>query len=181
MENNIKDGLKWGIILGLINILLGVIIYVLGADWLMSNMFRPLIVLALLFITNVVILVISGISFRKSVGGFVEFKKVFLTLFVTSVIGLFIAFIFNQALYNWIDPDYVISYKQLSIEKIYEYEDTIVQSQGQVEFDKMIDKMENEDSFGFISQLRSTSISIIVYVIISLIIAASIKKEEPIF
>ena len=91
----------------------------------------------------------------------------------------FILTFFNILLYNFIDVEFAQMAKDVIIEKTYE----MMEGFGASEFmvDEAISEIEKQDSFSVESLAKGYVFGLPVYIILSLIIAAFIKRNKPEF
>jgi hypothetical protein len=119
MENNVSSYfIRQGLIFGLINILLSILIYFMGADFFASHFIMLPVFLLLLAIIYPIFITIR---YRKSNGGLLPFKDAFqISFFMMAISGLITA-VFGIILYHVIDPEYPKMIQQKMTEKLTEY------------------------------------------------------------
>lgn len=164
-----KTGVKFGIILGAIGILINAAIYTIDPTLFVSIGTG----LCILFL-NIVILIVGVASAKKQLNGFISFKEAFTVYFIEILIGGLISTLFLVVIFNLIDP----SLKDVLTEK------TISMTVGWMEkagtptqdIKKVVEEMKNTDSFGPVKLFTSYLGSLIIYIIIGLIVAAAFKK-----
>lgn len=100
--NTSQHSIKWGVILGLISIILTLIIYLIDVT-LLAKSGVGLVSLAI----SIGVIIYAGRDYRSKIGGYMPFKQAFMHAFVVFVISGFLAILFNILLYNVIDPDVV--------------------------------------------------------------------------
>ena len=172
MEALRKNSMNFGVILGVILVLMITLMYAIDISlftkWWVG-------------IFNVVIItsfgVIAATKYKKSIGSFITFKEAFTSFFITVVIGFFISTLFTILLFNYID----VEAKRVISENIIKYTVEMMQKFGTkaADINKMVAEMEKSDSFGTFSQLKGFAFNVIVYCIIGLISALIIKRERP--
>jgi uncharacterized protein DUF4199 len=106
-----KNGVNYGIIIGIISILITACIYAINLK-LFVNMWLGFAIIAI-FITIGVILVSKT---KKQLNGFITFKEAFSVYFMAAVIGATMSVLFNILLFNFIDTDAKDSLNELTIE-----------------------------------------------------------------
>ena len=83
-ENSlISHSLKWGLIIGGINVFITLLMYVIDVSLMTSIPMS-----GLLFIINISLVVYAGILYRKSIGGYADFKTMLLAVFLLFLIRL---------------------------------------------------------------------------------------------
>lgn len=167
-----KNGVKFGVILGVVAILTTSIIYATDIT-LLANMSTGFIVLAV----QLVILIAGTLAAKKAMGGYISFKEAFTTYFIIAALGMAISIIFNMILLNLIDP----GAKELITEKMIENTMGWVKNSGMKAEDlrKMVEEMRAADSYGYVGQIKSYFGILIFYTVIGLIVAAILKKNRP--
>ena len=172
MEALKKNSMNFGLILGVILILMTTILYSIDV----SLFTKPWV-----GIINVVIIstmgVIAATSHKKSIGSFITFKEAFTAFFITVATGLFLSTLFTILLFNFIDPEA----KRIISENIIKYTMEMMQKFGAkaADINKIVADMEKTDSFGPYGQLKGFFFNLIIYCIIGLISALVIKRERP--
>lgn len=110
MSKNFNPGIKWGIIAGIVSILLNIIFWVSSREIFFG--FVPPFVIAFVFS---VAAVLAGIEKKKAQGGQITFKEVLQPVFLTFVIGGLFAGICTYVFYNFVDPTIPEQAKQHAI------------------------------------------------------------------
>ena len=134
----------------------------------------------LIFFFFLVIIAFGIVSTAKAkgiLGGFINFKQAFSSYFITIAIGIIISTVVSVLLFNVIDTEAA----EILKEKIIESTTKMMEGFGapQTEIDKAIGKMEDQNQFGALSQLKSIAFQLIFYAVIGLIVALSFKKIDP--
>lgn len=106
-----KNGINYGIIIGIISILITAAIYAIDLK-LFVNMWLGLSIIAI-FIAIGVILVSKT---KKQLNGLITFKEAFTVYFMAAVIGATMSVLFNILLFNVIDTDAKDTLNQLAVE-----------------------------------------------------------------
>jgi hypothetical protein len=177
MEKNslFNHALKFGLIIGIVNIIIGVLTYMAGES-LMVKWWYAIILLAI----NIGLLVYSGNQYRASLGGYMNFKTAFSVTFLTFVVAGILGTIFNILLMQIIDPELPGRLSKAAIEQTEQMmsnmgapTDRIDESLTQIE-----ERMEGQ--FTLMGQIKSFGIGLIIYAVISLILGAILKKSEKV-
>ena len=175
MEKNslLNHSLKFGFIIGIINIIIGVLAYMVGESLMVKWWFGLLVL-----VINIALLVYSGNQYRASLGGYMNFKTAFSVTFVTFVIAGILGTIFNILLYQVIDPELPGRLSKAAVEQAEKMMTNMGASTDRV--DEQLSAIEErmDGQFSLMGQLKGFGIGIIIYAVISLILGAILKKSE---
>ena len=166
--------LKNGLVLGAIQVVMLFVSYLMGIDFMMQTWWG-----VLQFLVSLGLVVYFAIEFRKLQGGYATYKESFSVLFGMYAAAGFILTFFNILLYNFIDVEFALMAKEVIIEKTYEMMEGFGASESMV--DEAISEIEKQDNFSVASLAKGYVFGLPVYIIISLIIAAFIKRNKPEF
>ena len=89
-----KNGISFGVITGVISLLITFSIYIIDLS-LMTKWWLALLIMLFYIIIGCILL----IKTKKELGGFMTFKEGFTTYFISAVIGIAISVVFNIILY----------------------------------------------------------------------------------
>ena len=169
-----KNGISFGVITGVISLLITFSIYIIDLS-LMTKWWLALLIMLFYIIIGCILL----IKTKKELGGFMTFKEGFTTYFISAVIGIAISVVFNIILYNYIDPEAADTLKQLTMESTA----NIMKGFGAPasEIKKAIENLQEYEQFSVIEQIKGSAYSIIGSSIFGLILAAIFKKDKPVF
>ncbi len=179
MENELETSpnshaAKSGAILGGISIVITLLVYIIDIT-LMSQWWFELLIIIMTFC----LVLVFGINYRNSIGGYLDFKSSYLYSFIMLVIAGLISTVFNILLFEFIDPEAV----KLIVDATIDNAEQMMRSFGAPEdaIEESIAEMEKTmpGRFSVMGLLKQYVITIIVYAVISLITGAIIKKKEP--
>jgi uncharacterized membrane protein len=100
--NTGQHSIKWGVILGLVSIIITLIIYLIDITMMVDSYMPFVLLIIFLGIT-----IYAGRDYRSKIGGYMSFKEAFLNAFVILAVGIFIGTVFDYVLYNFIDPEII--------------------------------------------------------------------------
>ncbi len=169
-----KNGINFGIITGVISVLITTSIYIVDLA-LMTKWWLALVIMLFYLIIGCILLVKS----KKELGGFMTFKEGFTTYFISALIGIVTSVIFNIILFNYIDPDAAVTLKEMTLETTANMMKNFGAPTSEIK--NAIEKLENYDQFSPIEQLKGSIWSIVGSAIFGLILAAIFKKDKPVF
>jgi hypothetical protein len=167
-----SKGLMYGLILGFILALMTTYAYSVDLSFLV----KPWLIVVFFFL--VIILGILAISAsKKGLEGYITFKDAFSTYFLVIVVGFLISSLISLLIFNVIDPGAQEEIKQMSIDKVTDMMENFDVPQENI--DEAIAKIQEQDSFSFISQIKNYFISLAIYSVFGLLLAAIMKKNNP--
>ena len=163
----------YGLTLGVISILITVLIYAINLE-LFTKWYVTLI--------NFAIFLVIGILAVKQVKGtdpepFFSFKSAFSAFFFTVLLGSVISIVFTGILFNFIDSEAAKYVQEMTLEASREMMEKFGAQQGQI--DAAIAQQEGNNPFGWKNLFMGFAFSIVLYAILSLIIAAIFKEKDP--
>ena len=178
MENNpAAHFIRYGVIYALIQIVITVLSYLAGVDFVASNMFLFAFIMILFSIGYTIY---SIIQFRKKSGGYMTLKDGFIVTFFTLALAGLITTVFTIVLYNFIDKEY----PQLLAEKSIEKTVSVMESFGASESD--IEKYTEEagdmsERFTILGQIKGYLSALIIYAFYALILGLIFRRGSPPF
>lgn len=177
MENKVTSYfIRQGLIFALVNIVLTMIIYFMGANFIASHFMMVPIVMVIIAIAYPIVVTIQ---FRKQNDGFLSFQNAFkIAFFMLAISGLITA-IFGILLYHVIDPEYPQLIQRAMTEKLTEYMSGLGMSDEKIQ--ESLSKNDMAEKFSVMGQIKSYLFSLIFYAIGSLVIALIAKKNKTPF
>lgn len=174
METSIKsNGINYGLYLGGALSLLTVIAYAVNLD-LFTKWWYGIGLMILVIVFGI----ISSMSSKKLLGGFINFKGAFSSYFITVAIGIVISALVSYIVFNVIDPEAATLLQEKILDSQVEMmrgfnapEDAIAQ---------VVEQMEKEDNMFALSKLlQSIAFQLIGFSVVGLIVALVVKKDNP--
>lgn len=163
--------IKYGIIGGIVYILLSTILWIISPELLIS----PIRIVPYAIILAIGIF--AGVQLREAQGGLISFGQALLGIFLCYLIIEVIWAGFMLLLYNVIDPGLNVELKRLTIQASEEWFDKLNVPESDRE--EALEAMEAQ-SFNF--DLKNAGITVLTYAglefVVALITAAIIKKKE---
>jgi hypothetical protein len=162
-----KNGIKFGILLGLAGILSQLVIYLSGGTELIATVTG-----VVFWVIYLVIRIFQLIYTKKELNNTITFKEAFTTLFICILNGILISQLFTYLLMNHIDIEYGKNLNEFMITK-------------QVEASKLLGAKSSDlkeiasmDNFSISNLLKGTAMSLIISSIMNLILAAIFKSKS---
>lgn len=172
-QTPVKAGLNAGLILGILSVVITFVIYFVSPESLAS--FSTGMVILAIFLG---VLIYLGIQYRKSIGGFMDFGTGFKFAFVALIIAGLFGIVGNYLLYNVVDPDL----PGVLVEAQLETTMAMMERFGAADAitSEQMDEIRNStaSNFTLVGQLKGFGFALIFYGIVSLIVAAIIKKRD---
>jgi hypothetical protein len=174
----LKNALNGGLILGLIQVIYSVILYILDIMPIGFKMMGIMLVISLAI--YFVVILYTTKSYRNNVlGGYISFGQAFLFGLLVAVFAAILVAIYNYIFYSWIDPEY--AGKVVSASK--EWTENFMVSKG-VSESQISDAMDKIDEKGVVTPLKTMRQALvggaIFGAIVSLITGAIAKKNKDI-
>ncbi len=166
-----KTGAIYGVVLGLVYIILSTITNLTVAQQVTLYGVMTLVNYVLYFI----ILGIMAKMIRKANGGFIEFKELFGTIFVILLVSGSMTYIYNWVFMNYIDPHFtekVLEAARIKIEQAPLPDEKI---------DELLKNMDKESAGAKSFDPLAWAGLIVRDCVFGLIVAAIMKKSKPVF
>jgi len=182
VQNNSIDkfSLQHGLLLGFIAIVLALVFYIIDPLLQYTNVWLGLLTLVII----IVLMVVLGLDIRKKIGGYWTFGQAFKSQLIMAVCITVMANIYNFIILTYVNPDLPTKANAAMLDKV-----TTSLTQSNVDQSKIDEYTKTFRDGEFIAKLQPTlknmalavCIGILLYGIIGLIIAASIKKKAPLY
>lgn len=166
-----KSATNYGLVLGGILAVVIALLYAISLDSLTKWWLG-----VILFLTAMVIGVVSVAKSKSILGGFISFKEAFTSYFITISLGLFISVIVSIIIFTVIDPGAA----EYLNEQVIEITRSMMERFGapQAEIEKALAKLEGKNNYGIGQQLQSFAIQLVFYSVFGLLIALIMKKKD---
>lgn len=182
-QNDMKTSVTYGVIGGLVAVLINLIVYLVNFEWLLSGWLTFFV-----FLIYVVALVLSGLVLRRQNDGYLSFGNAFVGVFVTGLTFSVVTTLWGILLFNVIDTQAAEILGDIAIDNAMEITKKMLDAFNvpEDEAKKILKEAYAEaqknqgDSFSVASQLTGLFSKIVGGVIASLIIGLIIKKNPPI-
>lgn len=174
MEKSLKSSsINYGVYLAIILIAITVIGYAVSMD-IFVTMWFPFVLLILIVLFGI----FASAKAKKILGGFISFKQAFTAYFITIVIGLFAANLFNFILFNFIDTEANSVLRELIIDAQLSGMEQWGTPQETIDAQRL--NLEKEDNFYSIKNVGlNFAFKTLGYSIIGLLSSLIIKKRDP--
>ncbi|MES2544391.1 MAG: DUF4199 domain-containing protein [Bacteroidota bacterium] len=165
-----KNGITFGILSGVVTVLITTLIYVIDI-----NLFGSWWVGLLGISISIIIACVLLSKTKKELNGVFSFKEAFTTYFIMAVIGILISTTFSIILFNFIDPSLKDTIKELTIKNVV----SMMEKFGgrPKDINEAIKGIQESDQFSIGSQIKGIFSSLVVSSIFGLILAAFFKTK----
>jgi tetrahydromethanopterin S-methyltransferase subunit B len=167
-----KNGISFGLILGLISVAITGIIYAVDLELFT----KPWIGILSIIITIIIGFVVVSKT-KSQLSGNISFKEAFTVYFITAIISGLISTIFNYILFNLIDPVAKSKIMELTTKVAVESFEKMGLSQDQL--NDMVEKMTETDPYSLGNLLTGFAVGLIFHAIFGLILGAIFKSKSP--
>ena len=170
----VNNAARWGAIVGLVAVVLGMVTYAVDysflANWKFGIMFLVIFLGAVIY---------AGISYRNSIGGYLSYGKAFQHGFIAMAVAGLLHVIFNVLLYTVIDPDLPQNLADISAENAAEMMKGFGMPEDKI--DEQMDKMRGDmvNNFKPAGLLKGYAIGLIIYAVLSAISSLFVKRNPP--
>lgn len=166
-----KNGITFGVVTGLVSILITTLIYIIDLKLFTSWWLGILNII--IYITIGVILLVKT---KKELNGVFPFKDAFTTYFISAVIGILISVAFNIVLFNFVDPGAKDTIKELTIKFAVEMMEKFNTPADAV--NQAVKEMQAVDNYSIAQLLKGSVFAILFSAIFGLILAAIFKSKS---
>ncbi len=165
-----KNGITYGIIIGLISVLVTTILYSIDLDLFINPAIG--VISILIHISIGVLLVIKT---KKQLNNIISFKEVFTVYFLAGILGNMISTLFNIVLFNFVDPQAKETLKELTIK----YAVKMMEKFGtpKAALNEAIQKLNETDSFSIGQMIQGMVTSFVIIALFGLILGAIFKSK----
>lgn len=161
-----KNGITFGIIIGVVACLSQTLVYTGGSAIYKSTLFGTLV-----WLLYWVIRIFQAITTKKQLGNIINFKDAFTTLLISTSIGILISITFNYVLYNFIAPEFKPELNNFMNSKQVEIFKAVGKSSSEV------NELLKNDNFSIANLIKGGLFSIVISSIFNLILSAFIKPK----
>ena len=173
-----KNGINFGVILGVIGIVSQMTVYALGGIS-KENAILNSVIQFVFWAAYLIVRIIQCNKTKKEFNGFISLKELFTTLTVTIIIGILISQSFTFLFNNFIDVEYGNAMNEFMNEQ------QIVAQNAMKSFTKVtsedLKKIAETNNFSILNILQGSLIAFLLSSVMNLILAAIFKKNQPVF
>ncbi|WP_166334388.1 DUF4199 domain-containing protein [Sphingobacterium chungjuense] len=176
-----KQAAIYGVILGVISFVLGIITLIIGAN-ATGIMTVSFVSILLVYVVPLVITCLLAVRLRRQAGGYWDFRTALSHIFIVLAVSVVLSTVGSKIVSRVmpaLEERAIDNMMNLSIESL--------ESMGfpDEQIDSTVEQLEVQKeglyTFSFANLIQALAVSLIMYFILALILAAIFKKEQPIF
>ena len=165
-----KNGITYGVISGVVSILITTLIYTFDINlflsgWITFLKFSAFTLIAIMLLVNT----------KKDLNNIFSFKTAFTTYFIHILVGLILATVFEIVLFNLIDPSLKDTIKELSMEFTSKFMEKMGAKASDI--NKAMAAVQDVDQYSVLELLKGSAIYILMASVYGLILAAIFKSK----
>ncbi len=168
-----KFGTRFGIYMGIIGVLYSVIIWAIDEALFIELWWLSI----LLFLVALGFFVAAQVQTKKALGGYASFREVFSAFMIGAIVYMAISTIFGLLLFQIIDPDLGPRIKEKTI--VFTIERLESMNLPEEAIDEQLAKMEEQDQYSVMGQLKSFLIGTIFFAVVGAIASLITRKNKP--
>jgi hypothetical protein len=165
-----KNGITYGILTGILGVLITTLIYVINLE-LFTSVWIGLLSIAVYIIIGIVLLT----NTKKELKGIFTFKDAFTTYFISAVVGILISVIFNIILFNIIDPSVKETLKEITIKYMMETMQKFNAPSSVI--NESMKKLQENDPYSVIELIKGSVFKIAFSALFGLLLALVFKSK----
>ena len=171
-----KNGITFGIIIGIIGVFSNLTVYLLGGIS-KDNLIISSLIQILFWLAYLITRIIQCNNTKKQMNGFITFKELFTSLTITILIGILVSQTFTFVLHNYIDAEYGKMMNEFMNEKQIEAKIAMKSFTSFTQED--IEELKNTDNFSLKNVMQGSLAAFLISSIMNLILAAIFKSKTP--
>lgn len=167
-----KNGVTFGIILGLFSVLFTTAIYVIDLK-LFTSWWIGLFSIAVAIVIGIAL----ELKTKKQLNGVFPFKDAFTVYFIAALVGTVVSTVYNYILFNIIDPGAKETLKEITMKYTSEMMEKFGAQAEQI--NEAMKKVAETDNYSIGNMLFGLAIALVLQAIFGLILAAIFKSKSP--
>lgn len=167
-----KTSLLYGLIGGVIAVIYSLLLYIIGFETYSSTGLQMIG-----WVIIIVAMIMGGLKLRKERGGYLSYGESYVSSLLTAAVATLVTTVFIIILFHVIDPSLMDKMSEKAIEQTIVWMEKFGAPEAEIE--KAIQKLEEDNSFGVGRLLGNWIWMLIMWAIISLLIALVAKKNNP--
>lgn len=169
-----NHNLKYGLILGLINVAFSLAVILINYQLMLSTWFG-----IVGFAIYIVVLLIAGFDLRKQYGGYLSFRNAFISTLLILLIAGAVSLVYNILVFNIFAPEMADTLHSEIVNKTANMMES-VGAEDEV-IDETVAQMEANNPYSIGNLIMSYIYTMVGGIILALIIGVIVKKKKPDF
>lgn len=165
-----KNGITYGIVLGVFSILVTTIIYAVDLS-LFTNTWLGVVSLTIYIIIGIILVSKT----KKELNNIITFKEAFTVFFIAAIIGSTISVLYNIVLFNYIDPEAKETVRRLTMEYTVQMMEKFGAPASSI--NETMEKLGKTDNYSPSSQLLGLVFAFLFDAILGLILALIFRSK----
>ena len=173
-SSSLSNGLTYGVIAGLI--------YCISLYIRYNFIYNPIalaIESLLFFFVVIAVLVFCGLARKKQLGGFIDLRQAFQTIFIAVLVAELIYTIFNFIYLTYVDPEYFTRFRA-AMETFFE-KSGMSEEQRDTQLDLMDKRIAKQRDMGAAGFALSFLIGVAITGVCGFVVSLIIRKKKPVF
>ncbi|MCC5916632.1 MAG: DUF4199 domain-containing protein [Cryomorphaceae bacterium] len=167
-----SEASRWGLTMAAVNVGFYLIAFFINRE-LFANFWAT----TFLLLFNLAIMTVAALMAKQKMEGFIEFKEAFSVSFLAGLISSILITFVVIIMFNFVDTNAAAEVQDIILERTIAMAERFGGSTDQL--DEIATQITENNSFSTGSQVKGFFRGLILYAIISLIIAAFMKKTRP--
>ena len=174
-KSPIQHALRFGVVVGVIGAIITLLLYVAGPA-MMVKWWVGLLSLAVF----IGLVIYGGISYRKEIGGYMDFGPAFMHGFVTLAVAGLIGTIINLLLYTVVDPTLPEALTEAAVEQAMSMAEGLGAPPEALDQAAENAREQTEGQFSAGGLMKQYGIGLIIYAVLSLITGLIVRRKEKV-
>lgn len=168
-------GVRWGVVLGVISAIITLLIYVINPALMIKWWFGLGMLVVFLGLV-----VYGGISYRKDIGGYIDFGPAYLHGLMALIISGLIGTLMNMLLYYVIDPNLPAVLTEAALEQTRSMMEGFGAPADSIDDALEQARAQTEGQFTMMGIMKQYFIGIIIYAVLALITGLIVRRREAV-
>lgn len=175
-----KLSVRHGLLIGGISAVLTIVLYIINPVLQYTSILVGLLVFAIV----IALLVVLGLDIRRKIGGFWTFGEAYVSLLIMAFFICLISILISFIIFKFVDPNLAQKVTDATLQVTTQRLEGMGMDQDKI--DEVTKSFTNGEMLAkfqptILNEVKNLGIGILIYAVVNLIIAACIKKKQPMF
>lgn len=175
-----KLSVRHGLLIGGISAALTIVLYIINPVLQYTSILVGLLVFAIV----IALLVVLGLDIRRKIGGFWTFGEAYVSLLIMAFFICLISILISFIIFKFVDPNLAQKVTDATLQVTTQRLEGMGMDQDKI--DEVTKSFTNGEMLAkfqptILNEVKNLGIGILIYAVVNLIIAACIKKKQPMF